>query len=138
MGGQISNRPLGTVVGAIALLTLGSTGAAFAQSDDQFSAIAFSQTTHAVGTAYDAVSQEQAEAAALARCAIHADDCESRNWARNACSALAIDVNGEGGWGAAWGSTYQEAADGAHATCTEFNESCQIYAWVCNSTAAPN
>lgn len=123
--------------GAVALLAFASMGASWAQDADQFSSIASSQSTHAIGTAYDAASQEEAEAAALARCAIHADDCENRNWSRNACSALAIDIKGEGGWGAAWGSTYQEAADGAHATCMEFNDGCQIYAWVCNSTAAP-
>ncbi|MFK7792276.1 MAG: DUF4189 domain-containing protein [Devosiaceae bacterium] len=130
---------------AAALLTISSIGAAalpattaMAQDGDRFTAIAFSPSTNALGTVYDAVSQEQAEGAALARCAIHADDCESINWSRNACSALAIDVNGQGGWGGAWGSTHEEAALGAHGTCMEFNDSCQVYAWVCNSGSQPN
>ena len=110
---------------------------ALAQNGDRFSAIAYSTTTHAIGTAYDAPSQEIAEQAAVARCAEHADDCESRNWSRNACSALAIDVNGKGGWGAAWGDSYAQAADGAFATCLDFNDQCMVYAWVCNSNAAP-
>lgn len=108
-----------------------------AQNGDQFAAIAYSTSTHAVGYAYDAATQEEAEAAAIARCAEFADDCESRNWSRNACSALAIDLHGEGGWGAAWGDTYAEAAQGAWDTCRDFNDSCQVYAWVCNSTATP-
>lgn len=108
-----------------------------AQNGEQFAAIAYSISTHAVGYAYDARSQEEAEAAAMARCGEHADDCESRNWSRNACSALAITPQGDGGWGAAWGDTYTQAAQGAYDTCREFNDGCQVYAWVCSSTAAP-
>lgn len=121
-----------------AALSLGSAAPAAAQSSDQFTAIAYSTTTHAVGYAYDARSQEEAEAAALARCGQHADDCESRNWSRNACSALSITLIGDGGWGAAWGNTYTEAAQGAYDTCREFNDGCQVYAWVCTSSAMPN
>lgn len=122
---------------AIFSLASGLTPALAQDSDNQFAAIAYSTTTHAVGYAYDAATQEDAEAAAMARCAEHADDCEVRNWTRNACSALAITPQGDGGWGAAWGNTYTEATLGAYDTCKEFNDSCQIYAWVCNSMAAP-
>ena len=135
----MKRRVLTGKAGAVAagvLLGIGSFGVtiASAQDADQYAAIAFSTTTHAVGYAYDAASQEEAEAAALARCAEHADDCE----ARNACSALAIDTSGGGGWGAAWGNTYEEAAINAHDTCKEYNDSCQVYTWVCNSMASPD
>lgn len=129
---------LGYMAACVAALSLGLAAPAAAQNGDQFTAIAYSTTTHAVGTAYDAATQEEAEAAALARCSQHADDCESRNWSRNACSALSVTLTGDGGWGAAWGNTYTEAAQGAFNTCREFNDSCQIYAWVCTSGAAPN
>ncbi|MBV6658298.1 MAG: DUF4189 domain-containing protein [Devosiaceae bacterium] len=74
----------------------------------------------------------------MANCAEHADDCENRNWTRNACAALAIDLRGRGGWGADWGDTYTEAADNAHAICLQHNDRCQVLTWVCNSNAAPN
>lgn len=122
---------------SLAALNLALAAPAAAQNGDEFAAIAYSTTTHAVGYAYDAGSQEEAEAAAIARCSEHADDCESRNWNRNACSALSITLIGDGGWGAAWGNTYTEAAQGAYDTCREFNDSCQVYAWVCNSSATP-
>lgn len=129
---------LGYLAACVAALSLGLAAPAAAQNGDEFTAIAYSTTTHAIGTAYDASSQEEAEAAALARCSQHADDCENRNWSRNACSALSITLSGDGGWGAAWGNTYTEAALGAYNTCREFNDSCQTYAWVCNSSAAAN
>lgn len=133
---SLKTAPL--VAGALALVLGTAAAPALAKDIYQFSAIAYSPATHAIGTAYDAKSQDEAETTALARCAEHADDCESVNWSGNACSALAIEVSGSGGWGAAWGNTYAEAALGAHNTCMEFNDSCQVYAWVCNSMAAPN
>lgn len=128
---------IGRLTVVVAALSLGLATPLAAQDGDQFTAIAYSTTTHAVGTAYNASSQEEAEAAAMARCSQHADDCENRNWSRNACSALSITLVGDGGWGAAWGDTYTEAAQGAYDTCRELNDSCQTYAWVCNSMAAP-
>ena len=123
-------------VGILAALTLAAPTLAQDEAD-QYSAIAYSTTTHAVGYAYDAKTQDEAERAALVRCAEHADDCQALNWAQNACSALAIDSGGSGGWGAAWGDTYREAAINAHDTCLEYNSDCQVYAWVCNSAATP-
>ena len=123
---------------AAMLVALASMSAPTLAQQTQYAAVAYSPATHAIGTAYDAASQDQAEAAALARCAEHADDCESVNWSSNACSALAIEVGGSGGWGAAWGNSYSEAAQGAHDTCLQYNDSCQVYAWVCSSMAAPN
>lgn len=122
----------------VAGLALVSAVPGMAQNGDQYAAIAYSTSTHAVGYAYDAPTQEAAEAAALARCSEHADDCENRNWSLLGCSALAISVNGDGGWGSAWGTDHEEATLNAHGSCVDFNDSCQVYAWVCNSSSAPN
>ncbi|MEM6381717.1 MAG: DUF4189 domain-containing protein [Pseudomonadota bacterium] len=110
---------------------------ALAQSDS-FTSIAYSQSTNAVGYAYDAPSQEAAERDALARCSEHADDCQVVNWSQNACSALSVQISGNGGWGADWGETFREASNNAQQECLSHNTACQPFVWVCNSSATPN
>ena len=102
-----------------------------------YAAIAFSPSTLAVGMAQDHTTQAQAEAAALERCTIMGEGCQIANWTRDACTALAIDTNASGGWGAAWGTTFGQAAQEAQTTCQEYNEACQVFAWTCNANAMP-
>jgi serine/threonine-protein kinase len=68
---------------------------------NNYGAIAYSPSTHAIGWSYDYGSHAAAEDAALVNCRKQANDCVT-HWFRDACGALAV---GPKGYGMAWGAT---------------------------------
>ncbi len=67
-----------------------------AQAEDNYGAIAYSDSTGNWGYSHDYGSRAQAENSALRRC--KSDDCEIKVWFKNSCGALAKASNGALGW----------------------------------------
>ena len=110
---------------AILAACLGS-GEAAAQN---YGAIAYSPSTHAVGWAYDYGSRDAAEEAALVNCRKQANDCVT-HWFRNACGALAV---GSAGYGMAWGADRDVAESNAIRSCQRWTMDCAIKQWACTT-----
>jgi serine/threonine-protein kinase len=111
--------------GLLTLVLVFATGAA--AHADQFAAIAFSQSTGAIGYAYNCNSLEEAEDLALSFC--NAEDARVVTWSRNAYCALAIGDD-FGAYGAAWGRTRAEAEENALALCSQYTTGGYIARWV--------
>jgi len=95
---------------------------------DAFGAIAYSPSTHAIGTARNGITRRNAETTALKRCREKAADCRLVNWFGNACGALAA---GPKGWGGHWGVGPGEAKKRALWMCSQKSSGCQILAVEC-------
>jgi serine/threonine-protein kinase len=111
--------------GAAALLVL--MAAAGAARADQYAAIAYSQSTGAIGWSYGCCSQAEAEDLALQNC--DGDDAQIVTWARNAYCAIALGDD-DGAYGAAWGVCQAEAERRALAECGKSTTGCYIARWV--------
>lgn len=101
-----------------------------AGADDNYGAIAYSESTGNWGSSYDYGSRRQAENAALHRC--NSDDCEVKAWFKNSCRALAAGDNGALGWSSA-ADDKAEAESRALSECSENGSNCQILCWACTS-----
>lgn len=84
----------------VALLFVeGSLASAAFAGDDNFGAIATSETSGRWGLTYDYATREEAESKALAQCRSDGtQDCQVRVWFKNACGAVAENQN-YFGWG---------------------------------------
>lgn len=98
--------------------------AAFA--NDNFGAIATSDSSTYWGLTYDYPSREKAERGALEQCSKNADDCVVRVWFQNACGAVA-DNGSSVSWGL--GDTRAEAEANA---MTELPDG-KIITWACTT-----
>ncbi len=97
----------------------------------KFGAIALSPGSGAYGFSYDYGSRGEAEGRAMGHCRAAAKgrkDCKVGVWFTNACGALAR--RSDGGWGADWGNSRQEAARKALRNC---GAGCKLEETVCNS-----
>jgi serine/threonine-protein kinase len=93
-------------------------------------AIAFSQSTQALGWTHDYKNERAAENSAMSRCGQYADDCEIAVSFHNACGAIAVGRNG--GWGADWGNDDWEAKQNAIGICSEHDSGCRVIRWQCS------
>lgn len=92
-----------------------------------YGAIAYSQSTGSIGTAYNCKSLGQAENLALSYC--DGDDAQVVTWSSNAYCALALgDDAGACGYG--WGRTQAEAECLALQECSRYTTNCYIAQWV--------
>lgn len=112
-------------VSCILMLAFGTAGA-----DDNYGAIAYSESTGNWGSSYDYGSRQQAENVALRSC--KSDDCEVKAWFKNSCGALAAGDNGALGW--SWAADDREEAESrALSECRANGSNCQILCWACTT-----
>lgn len=110
------------------LVLLFVSGTAVAQ--DKYGAIAYSNSTTAHAWAKDYSSRDAAEAAAIANCSKHANDCRAVLWFMNGCGALAMGKGGPG-WG--WGESQPLADSAALNTCSKQARACTVKVRVCTT-----
>jgi hypothetical protein len=115
----------GIMVLCVVLTAFGSV-----QADDNYGAIAYSESTGNWGYSYDYGSRAQAENSALGRCG--RGDCEIKVWFKNSCGALAKASNGALGWSYAADSR-AEAESLALSECRSRGSNCRILCWTCTS-----
>lgn len=113
------------VVAAVLVLAQGFTAGAALANEDNFGAIATSDSG-AWGYGYDYPSRAQAERAALEECGDA--DCRVQVWFKNACGAVAKDGTNLG-WG--WAGSRQEAEANAMSECG--TGACRVVTWACTS-----
>lgn len=111
--------------GLVALVvSISATGATRA---DQYGAIAYSQSTGAIGYSYGSCSRAAAENSALSYC--DADDAQIVVWSVNAYCALALGDE-PGAYGFGWGSSQCEAESMALLHCSQYTTGGYIAQWV--------
>ena len=110
-------------LGLLSLLCFSAQAAA-----DNYGAIAFAQSTGAVGYSYDYRTRAAAEEHALEECG---RDCEVVLWFSNACGVLA--TGDDNGYGTGWAASRREAERIALSSCNESAENCTVNQWVCTS-----
>jgi hypothetical protein len=93
-----------------------------------YGAIAFSQSSGAVGFSYNFRRRDIAEERALEECG---GGCRVVTWFRNACGALATG-NGNG-YGTGWATNRGTAERIALNKCGENARSCRVIRWACTS-----
>ena len=91
----------GSHLGCLLAILAASPAEGETSAKNNYGAIAYSPSTHAIGWSYDYGSHAAAEDAALVNCRKQANDCVT-HWFRDACGALAV---GPKGYGMAWGAT---------------------------------
>ena len=100
-----------------------------ALADDNYGAIAFSQSTGNYGFSYDYDSRASAEARAREKCGDH--NCTVVLWFVNACGALAT---GDGNaYGTGWASSRREAENIAMSNCRGEASGCSVIRWACTT-----
>jgi len=100
------------------------------KAEDNYGAIAYSESTGKWGYSYDYGCRRQAENAALHRCKSGA--CEIKVWFKNACGALAKGSGGALGW--SWATSgRREAESVALSECRTRGSNCRIICWACTS-----
>jgi hypothetical protein len=99
-----------------------------ANAQDNYGAIAFSESTGQTGYSYDYGSRSDAEQAALDNCG--KNDCEIKSWFENSCGALAQGDDGSLGYSWAAGSRSQ-AESRALSECG--GSGCKVLAWACDT-----
>jgi hypothetical protein len=105
----------------LAMVLLATPSIAAAQ--DQYAAIAYSESKHSYGYAHGFDSRAEAEAAAIKYC--EAADAEVVVWARNWWCALALDLDGNArGW--AWNARAGGAEAQAFAECQKLCDNCYV------------
>jgi len=112
----------GAVIGALAMQ------AAPATARDYYGAIAYSNSTGALGWSYDYGSRGEAEDAALSEC--HGG-CTAVLWFRNACGAIA--TASDHSFGTGWATTRGEAERIALNGCRKYADDCSVERWVCTT-----
>jgi hypothetical protein len=101
-----------------------------ARAEDNYGAIAYSESSGNWGSSYDYGSRQQAENAALNRCG--SDDCEVKAWFKNSCGALAAGDDGALGW--SWAADSREEAESrALSECRAKGSNCRILCWACTT-----
>lgn len=99
---------------------------------DNYGAIAYSQSSGAVGWSYDYPSRKAAEGTALGNCQGHGGGCSVAFWFSNNCGALAASADRSIGWG--WADNRFAAQARALDECRKHGRAgCQIRAWSCNT-----
>ncbi len=111
----------------VLLFVESSLASAVSASDDNFGAIATSDTSGHWGLSYDNSTREDAERAALSQCNRGAEDCTLKAWFKNSCGAIA-ETQSQYGWGL--GNSRAEAEEKAKAALG--NEGA-IVAWSCTT-----
>jgi Domain of unknown function (DUF4189) len=105
-------------------VALGATSA----SAENFGAIAFSQSSGAVGYSFDYRSRGSAEEHALQECG---RGCRVVLWFKDACAAIAVGSGN--GYGTGWATTRGGAESIAMNNCNENASNCGVNRWVCTS-----
>ena len=113
---------------ALAVFAIAAVAAQPALAEDHFGAIAFSNSSGALGYSYEYGSQGRAEEESLQQCG---PGCEVVIWFKNACGAIATSP--QHAYGTGWSSERGEAEAIAMAECHKHSESCGIAKWVCTS-----
>jgi serine/threonine-protein kinase len=93
-----------------------------------YGAIAFSQSSGAVGFSYNFRRRDIAEERALEECG---GGCRVVTWFRNACGALATG-NGNG-YGSGWASSRGSAERIALNKCAANTRNCRVIRWACTA-----
>jgi serine/threonine-protein kinase len=99
-----------------------------ALAEDHFGAIAFSNSSGALGWAYDNGSRGGAEEQALQQCG---PGCEIAIWFKNACGAIATTP--DHAYGTGWASERGEAEEIAIGECHKHGGNCSVAKWVCTT-----
>lgn len=102
--------------------------AAPASARDYYGAIAFSNSSGALGWANDYGSRGSAENAAMSECG---GGCESVLWFRNACGAIA--TSSDHSYGTGWATSRGQAEAIAMRGCRQHASDCSIERWVCTT-----
>ncbi len=101
-----------------------------ARAQDNYGAIAYSESSGKWGYSYDYGSRGQAENAALRRC--KSGDCEIKLWFKNSCGALAKGDKGALGW--LWAAEgRREAESRALSESRARGSNCRILCWTCTA-----
>jgi hypothetical protein len=95
---------------------------------DHFGAIAFSNSSGAIGYSYDHSSGNDAQQSALRECGY---GCKVVMGFTNACGALAVGTGR--GYGTGWAETRQGAESTAMSYCSSRTTGCDIVKWVCTT-----
>ncbi len=111
------------------VLILSVAGVQPADARDMHGAIAFSQTTGAIGWSYDFSTRGGAENRAMSECRKHGGGCRVATWFKNACGALAVG-NGNA-YGGSWAANRFEAESKAMSLCSAESRNCTVRRWVC-------
>ena len=85
----------GSLLACLLAMFAACLGADVVAAQNNYGAIAYSPSTHAIGWSYDYGSRAAAEDAALVNCRKQANDCVT-HWFYNACAALAVGSAGYG------------------------------------------
>jgi hypothetical protein len=113
---------------ALAALATAIFAAQPALAEDHFGAIAFSNSSGALGWSYEYGSRGRAEEESLQQCG---PGCEVVIWFKNACGAIATSP--QHAYGTGWASERGEAEEIAVGECHKHAESCSVAKWVCTS-----
>ena len=111
-----------------ATLLIGALATQPALADDYYGAIAFSNSSGALGWANDYGSQAEAENEALSQCGA---GCEGVLWFKNACGAIA--TSSDHSYGTGWATSRSAAEAVAIQGCRQHASDCSVERWVCTT-----